>query len=261
MWMKKFAREDLTSLRFVLTGAEKLHLAFAKDFTETLGVPILEGYGTTELSPAACVSVLSVKHATENQTGWKPGKVGRPLPGVTVKIVDPATGERLDDGLPGLLLVKGPNVMQGYWNQPEKTAEVLKDGWYNTGDIARVDEDGFVEITDRLSRFSKIGGEMVPHMLVEQKLADLSGEPEARFLVLSTPDEKRGERLVVLIHNLQQNIETLLEKLENPICQNCGCRTSGRWSSWTPGPLWPAGKTDLVKAKEIVEKLTSTASK
>jgi acyl-[acyl-carrier-protein]-phospholipid O-acyltransferase/long-chain-fatty-acid--[acyl-carrier-protein] ligase len=261
MWMKKFAREDLTSLRFVLTGAEKLHLAFAKEFTETLGVPILEGYGTTELSPAACVSVLSVRHATENQTGWKPGKVGRPLPGVTVKIVDPATGERLADGRPGLLLVKGPNVMAGYWNQPEKTAEVLKDGWYNTGDIARVDEDGFVEITDRLSRFSKIGGEMVPHMLVEEKLGELSGEPEARFLVLSTPDEKRGERLVVLAHALQQKVETLLEKLEK----------SDMPKLWVPDKrsvflldAWPAlatGKVDLVKAKEIVEKLTSTTSK
>ena len=102
---------------------------------------------------------------------------------------------------------------------------------------------------------------MVPHMLVEQKLADLSGEPEARFLVLSTPDEKRGERLVVLIHNLQQNIETLLEKLEK----------SDMPKLWVPDKrsvvlldAWPAlasGKTDLVKAKKIVEKLTSTASK
>jgi acyl-[acyl-carrier-protein]-phospholipid O-acyltransferase/long-chain-fatty-acid--[acyl-carrier-protein] ligase len=191
-------RRDLASIR--LDRRRKTPPGLRQGFfTETLGVPILEGYGTTELSPAACVSVLSVQHATENQTGWKPGKVGRPLPGVTVKIVDPATGERLDRRVAGpCLLVKGPNVMQGYWNQPEKTGEVLKDGWYNTGDIARVDEDGFVEITDRLSRFSKIGGEMVPHMLVEQKLAELSGEPEARFLVLSTPDEKRGERLVVL---------------------------------------------------------------
>lgn len=261
MWMKKFTREDVASLRFVLTGAEKLHLPFAREFTETLGVPILEGYGTTELSPAVCVSVLNVLHATENQTGYKPGKVGRPLPGVSVKITDPATGERLPDGEAGLLLVKGPNVMAGYWNQPEKTAEVLKDGWYNTGDIARVDEDGFVEITDRLSRFSKIGGEMVPHMVVEQKLAELSGEPEARFLVLSVPDEKRGERLVVLVHNLQQKIEELLEKLEK----------SDMPKLWVPDKrsvvlldAWPAlatGKVDLVKAKQIVENLTSTSSK
>jgi acyl-[acyl-carrier-protein]-phospholipid O-acyltransferase/long-chain-fatty-acid--[acyl-carrier-protein] ligase len=261
MWVKKFAREDVATLRFVLTGAEKLSLTFAKEFSETLGVPILEGYGTTELSPAACVSVLSVQHATENQTGWKPGKVGRPLPGVTVKIVDPQTGERQPDGVPGLLLVKGPNVMGGYWNQPEKTAEVLREGWYNTGDIARVDEDGFVEITDRLSRFSKIGGEMVPHMLVEQKLAEFSGEPEARFLVLSVPDEKRGERLVVLSHNLQQKVETLIERLEK----------SSLPKLWVPDKRsiflideWPTlgtGKVDLAKAKALMATLTSPSQK
>jgi acyl-[acyl-carrier-protein]-phospholipid O-acyltransferase/long-chain-fatty-acid--[acyl-carrier-protein] ligase len=261
MWVKKFTREDVASLRFVLTGAEKLSLAFAKEFSETLGVPILEGYGTTELSPAACVSVLSVQHATENQTGWKPGKVGRPLPGVTVKIVDPKTGERQPEGVPGLLLVKGPNVMRGYWNQPEKTAEVLNEGWYNTGDIARVDEEGFVEITDRLSRFSKIGGEMVPHMLVEQKLAEFAGESEARFLVLSVPDEKRGERLVVLIHNLLQTVAILHEKLEKSTMPKL----------WVPDKRsifqideWPAlasGKADLVKAKSLAEKLTSSPPK
>ncbi len=253
MWMKKFSRDDVATLRFALTGAEKLPLAFAREFTELLGVPILEGYGTTELSPAACVSVLGVRQGTENQTGWKPGKVGRPLPGVTVKIVDPATGERRPDGTPGLLLVKGPNVMAGYWNQPAKTAEVVVDGWYNTGDIARVDEDGFVEITDRLSRFSKIGGEMVPHMLVEQKLADLSEEPEARFLVLSTPDEKRGERLVVLVNNLQQPIDTLIERLEKSDMPKLWVPDKRAVFSVDPWPALATGKVDLVKAKQIAE--------
>ncbi len=85
--------------------------------------------------------------------------------------------------------------MVGYLNRPEKTAEVLKDGWYNTGDIATVDEDGFLRITDRLSRFSKIGGEMVPHIKVEEKLHELLGADGQVLAVTAIPDEKKGERL------------------------------------------------------------------
>jgi acyl-[acyl-carrier-protein]-phospholipid O-acyltransferase/long-chain-fatty-acid--[acyl-carrier-protein] ligase len=88
--------------------------------------------------------------------------------------------------------------MQGYLNRAEKTAEVLRDGWYNTGDIATLDEDGFLRITDRLSRFSKIGGEMVPHIKVEEALQDLADVSEQVFAVTSVPDEKKGERLIVL---------------------------------------------------------------
>ena len=88
--------------------------------------------------------------------------------------------------------------MQGYINHPEKTAEVLRDGWYNTGDIAEEDEDGFIRITDRLSRFSKIAGEMVPHIKVEDKLHELAGTTEQVFAVTAVPDDKKGERLMVL---------------------------------------------------------------
>lgn len=249
MWAKKFTPEDTRSLRFVFTGAEKLSLAFAREFSDTFGVPILEGYGTTELSPAACVSVLNVQDQREHQIGNKPGKVGRPLPGVSVRVVHPETGELLPQGQAGLLLVKGPNVMQGYWRMPEKTAEVMRDGWYVTGDIAAVDEDGFVEITDRLSRFSKIGGEMVPHVLVEEQLRLLSGEPEAKFLVLSAPCEKKGEKLVVMCFNLTQEVDALMEKLT----------ASSMPKLWIPdrrlffkNDTWPTlatGKVDMVHAK------------
>src|SRR5678816_2873969 len=93
------------------------------------------------------------------------------IPGVAAKIVDKETGEGPLFGREGLLLVKGPNLMAGYLNQPERTAEVMRDGWYVTGDIASIDEDGFIFITDRLSRFSKIGGEMVPHLKVEEAVS------------------------------------------------------------------------------------------
>src|SRR5205807_909410 len=114
---------------------------------------------------------------------------------------------------PGLLIVRGPNIMRGYLNKPEKTAEVLQEGWYNTGDVARMDEDGFIRITDRLSRFSKIGGEMVPHIKVEDILQELAGATEQTFVVTAVPDERKGERLVVL-HTLDEaKLEECLEKL------------------------------------------------
>jgi acyl-[acyl-carrier-protein]-phospholipid O-acyltransferase/long-chain-fatty-acid--[acyl-carrier-protein] ligase len=130
------------------------------------------------------------------QTGCKPGTVGQPLPGVAVRIVDPATREPLGAGAEGLLLVKGANRMLGYLNRPLLTAEAVTDGWYNTGDIAAMDEDGFLRITDRLSRFSKIGGEMVPHLKVEEAVYGVIGEHRA--IVTGVPDDQRGERLVVL---------------------------------------------------------------
>src|SRR5260370_11952919 len=127
------------------------------------------------------------------------------LPGSTVKIIDPKRHQPLGNDQPGLLLVRGPNVMQGYLNRPDKTAEVLRDGWYNTGDIAAIDEDGFLRVTDRLSRFSKIGGEMVPHIKVEETLQELARASEQVLVVTAVPDEKKGERLIVL-HTLSEEL-------------------------------------------------------
>jgi acyl-[acyl-carrier-protein]-phospholipid O-acyltransferase/long-chain-fatty-acid--[acyl-carrier-protein] ligase len=121
------------------------------------------------------VNTADFRAAAFRQVGAKRGSIGHPLPGIVLRTVDPESGAMLGVDQPGLLLVRGPNVMRGYLNQPEKTAQVLQDGWYNTGDIATIDEDGFVRITDRLSRFSKIGGEMVPHIKIEDKLQEIAG--------------------------------------------------------------------------------------
>jgi acyl-[acyl-carrier-protein]-phospholipid O-acyltransferase/long-chain-fatty-acid--[acyl-carrier-protein] ligase len=142
------------------------------------------------------VNAPDFKAGRDTQTGAKPGTVGRPLPGVAVKMVDPATLEPLPPNREGLMLVMGPNRMLGYLGQPERTSEVVRDGWYVTGDIAAIDDEGFVRITDRLSRFSKIGGEMVPHVKVEEVIYSIIGDHACA--VTGIPDEQRGERLVAL---------------------------------------------------------------
>jgi acyl-[acyl-carrier-protein]-phospholipid O-acyltransferase/long-chain-fatty-acid--[acyl-carrier-protein] ligase len=186
--------EDFKSLRHVVVGAERLRPDFAAQFKEKFGLDMLEGYGATEMGPVVSVNVPNVVHAGEQQVGHKPGTVGHPLPGVAAKVVDVENGQDLTEGQEGLLLLKGPGRMVGYLADDNATAAALRDGWYVTGDIAVVDEDGFIRITDRLSRFSKIGGEMVPHLKVEEAMLRIPGIEAA--CVTAVPDPQRGERLV-----------------------------------------------------------------
>jgi acyl-[acyl-carrier-protein]-phospholipid O-acyltransferase/long-chain-fatty-acid--[acyl-carrier-protein] ligase len=168
-----------------------------------------------------------------------------------VRIVDPETRQPVPLGQSGLLLVRGPNVMQGYLGRPDKTAEVLRDGWYVTGDVAALDEDGFLQITDRLSRFSKIGGEMVPHIRVEEKLHDLAGATEQTFVVTGIPDEKKGERLVVL-HKLTSakwaEFATKLPQLDLP---NLWKPRADQFYPVDAMPMLGTGKLDLRRIREV----------
>ncbi|HEY4979536.1 MAG TPA: AMP-binding protein, partial [Candidatus Acidoferrum sp.] len=185
----------------------------AQSFQDHFGIRPLEGYGCTECSPVVAVNTNDFRAAYFRQVGAKRGTIGHPLPGVGVRVIDPDTGETLAVDQPGLLLVRGPNVMVGYLNLPEKTAAALNDGWYNTGDIATIDEDGFLRIIDRLSRFSKIGGEMVPHLKIEEKLHELLDADGQVLAVTAVPDEKKGERPVV-VHTLSEaTLKEVLEKL------------------------------------------------
>lgn len=197
-YLRRCSPEDFGSVQFVLVGAEKLAEKLALEFEEKFGLRPLEGYGCTECAPVVAVNTRDFRAAGFRQVGAKRGHIGHPLPGVSVRIVDPETFEVLPVGQPGLLVAAGPNVMQGYLGQPEKTAAVLHDGWYDTGDIGVLDDDGFLTITDRLSRFAKIGGEMVPLVAIEEKLQELAGIAEKVFAVVALPDQKKGERLVVL---------------------------------------------------------------
>ena len=130
------ATNDFYRLRYVIAGAEKLREQIEAAFQEKFALPILEGYGCTELAPVVSVNIPNVGFGKEAQIGNKSGTVGHPIPGVSVKVVHPDTFEPLRCGEEGLLLVKGPNVMLGYLNQPALTEEAIRDGWYVTGDIA-----------------------------------------------------------------------------------------------------------------------------
>jgi acyl-[acyl-carrier-protein]-phospholipid O-acyltransferase/long-chain-fatty-acid--[acyl-carrier-protein] ligase len=183
--------------------------------------------------------------------GAKRGTIGHPLPGVSVRIVDPDTLAPLGVNEPGLLLVRGPNVMKGYLGQPEKTAEVLRDGWYLTGDIAAIDEDGFLAITDRLSRFSKIGGEMVPHLKVEEKLHELAGCTDHIFAVTSVPDEKKGERLIVLHILPEDKLKECLSRLNLTGLPNLWLPRADAFFKIPAMPYLGTGKLDLRRIREL----------
>jgi acyl-[acyl-carrier-protein]-phospholipid O-acyltransferase/long-chain-fatty-acid--[acyl-carrier-protein] ligase len=151
--------------------------------------------------------------------------------------------------------------MQGYLGRPEKTAKVLRQGWYNTGDIAKIDEDGFLIITDRLSRFSKIGGEMVPHIRVEEKLHELSGLAEQAFVVTAVPDEKKGERLVVL-HTLDEPaVQETLEKLAHCDLPNLWVPRDNQFFHVASLPVLGTGKLDLGRIRELAFQLSSQSPK
>ncbi len=243
--------EDFGSLQYVVVGAEKLPEALALAFEDRFGIRPLEGYGATECSPVVAVNTRDFRAPGFRQVGAKRGRIGHPLPGVSVRIVDPETRERLPVNTPGLMLVRGPNVMKGYLGRPDKTAEVLQDGWYVTGDIAAEDEDGFLTITDRLSRFSKIGGEMVPHIKIEEKLQELVESPEKQFVVTGVPDGKKGERLVVL-HTLEPDaLKPVIEKLGKSDLPNLWIPRANQFFHIDELPHLGTGKLDLRRVHEI----------
>jgi acyl-[acyl-carrier-protein]-phospholipid O-acyltransferase/long-chain-fatty-acid--[acyl-carrier-protein] ligase len=272
LYMRGCEPEDFGSVRVLLTGAEKLPDRLATAFEEQFGLRPLEGYGCTECAPAVAVNTPDFRSAGFRQVGAKRGKIGHPVPGVSVCIVDPQSMKPVPPGQPGLMLVRGPNVMQGYLGKPEKTAEVLLDDaalgfdgtaaknlksakWYVTGDIAAIDQDGFLQITDRLSRFSKIGGEMVPHIKVEEKLHELAGATEQTFVVAGVPDEKKGERLVVLHKLGEAELQSTLEILSQSDLPNLWKPRADQFFRVESFPYLGTGKLDLRKVKEMAMKL------
>jgi acyl-[acyl-carrier-protein]-phospholipid O-acyltransferase/long-chain-fatty-acid--[acyl-carrier-protein] ligase len=184
--------------------------------------------------------------------GNKPGSIGQPIPGVAARIVNPETFEPVSTSEEGLLLIYGANVMVGYLNQPEATRAVIRDGWYITGDIARFDEDGFITITDRLSRFSKVGGEMVPHQKVEDELHVILGTSERTCVVTAVPDEAKGERLVVMHMPLDRiDVHQLWQRLNDRGLPNIYIPKERDFYQINEMPILGTGKLDLRRIKEM----------
>ena len=254
-FIRKCLPEELSSADYVIAGAEKLPDRIREAFKARFGVEPLEGYGATECAPIVSVNVPDFRAPGYYQIGTKHGTIGHPIPGVCVRVLDQDTGELILDGRPGLLQVRGPNIMRGYLAMPDKTAEVLQDGWYSTGDIGAVDEDGFIRITDRVSRFSKIGGEMVPHGKVEEDMHEMLGLTERAISVTGVPDERKGERLIVL-HTLDSDqVETLLKKLDASSMPRLWIPRASAFYEVEEIPILGTGKVDLKRLKMMAAEL------
>ena len=257
-YVRRTEPEDLASLRLAIVGAEKMKPELADAFREKFHLDLFQGYGCTELSPVVAVETSGYSGSDQKQVGAKRGTVGHPIPGIAVRIVSPDSFATLDAGQVGMLLVKGPSVMAGYLGEPERTRQVIwEDGWYITGDVAQLDEDGFIKITDRLARFSKIGGEMVSHVQVEDALHRALGSLEPRLVVTSVSDDQKGERFIVLHTELGMTVDELLKRM----------RDSGLPKLWVPRkenffpvpalPVLGSGKLDLKQVKETAQRLSA----
>ena len=197
-YLRKAEPQQLRSVRLLITGAEKLPNDLAEAVEARFGKRVLQGYGLTETSPVVSVNLPESKPSKPGQTvqpSNRLGSTGKMLPGVAAEIRHPETDERMSLHETGMLWLRGANIFEGYLNMPEQNAAVLQDGWFKTGDIARFDEDGFLFIEGRLSRFSKIGGEMVPHETIEQKIITvLSMEQSERTIAIRRGRRRRAKR-------------------------------------------------------------------
>jgi acyl-[acyl-carrier-protein]-phospholipid O-acyltransferase/long-chain-fatty-acid--[acyl-carrier-protein] ligase len=239
--MRKAGREKLGKLQMVVTGAEKLPTALREEFLEKIGVAVHEGYGMTEGSPVIAVN----RPGAERE-----GTVGKVVPGIEVRTVHEETGEVLARGEPGILEFRGPNIFSGYLGREDLSAKVLRSGWYHSADFGRMDKDGFLTIEGRRARFSKIGGEMVPHGVVEEHLNQWLGGAGGEVMVTAVEDERKGEVLVVL-HSGEVNHQEAEKVL----------RERGVPNLWIPKkyirvgsiPLLASGKLDLAAGRKMAQ--------
>ncbi len=257
-YLRRCDKDDFRTLRLIVCGAEKLPPALAREFEAKFGILPMEGYGCTELSPIVAINVADVDIRGIKQIRNKVGTVGHPAPGIAVRSVDPETDAVLLPGAEGMLQVKGANLMPGYLGRPDLTAKVIRDGWYTTGDMGKIDEDGFVIITGRLSRFAKIAGEMIPLEKLEEDMHAVLGTNDRVVAVAAIPDDRRGERLIVLhIPGLALAPRDLGKQLGERGIPNL----------WIPGdrdyfevkelPLLGTGKLDLKRVKDMAIEVTS----
>ncbi|MCH1495257.1 MAG: AMP-binding protein [Rubripirellula sp.] len=262
-YMRRITPEQFEHLDVVVVGAEKMPQDQFEAFEKRFGVRPVEGYGTTELSPLVSVNIPPSRSKAKYQIDREEGSVGRPLPGVAARVVEPETDRELLAGEDGMLLITGPNVMQGYANREEQTREAIQDGWYVTGDIAHIDQQGFIHITGRLKRFSKIAGEMIPHGKVEEELEKqlMEGDEDdvKRVCVTAVPDAKKGERLIVLQLESSLSADDLRKGLSEAGLPNLFIPAADSFYVVDEIPMLGTGKLDLGGAKQKALELTGLA--
>jgi acyl-[acyl-carrier-protein]-phospholipid O-acyltransferase/long-chain-fatty-acid--[acyl-carrier-protein] ligase len=259
-YIRRIEPEQFKTLEMVIVGAEKLPHALSDAFEKQFGIRPIEGYGSTEMSPLVSVNLPPKRSkATDATKGLREGSVGRPIPGVEARVVHLDDRSDLPIGETGMLEVRGDNMMQGYLKRPDLTQQVIRDGWYITGDVAKLDSDGFIHITGRQSRFSKIGGEMVPHIQIEETIQAVLGsdtEGVMSAVVTAIPDEKRGERLVVLHTPIPMTPGEILKKLSEAGLPNLYLPSEDSFVQIEAIPVLGTGKLDLKAMQQLaLEKL------
>ncbi|MCR4941589.1 MAG: MFS transporter [Campylobacter sp.] len=248
---KKLNHLMFKNIRLAIAGAEKLRSDVKNDFRLKFGIEILEGYGMTETTPVVSVNTPNMLEPDnlKELVFTKEGSVGMPLVGTIVKIVDQDSFEELPTGERGLILVGGHQVMRGYYKDEEKTQKVISKikgvRFYNSGDIGYIDEDRFLYITDRLSRFAKIGGEMISLSAVEAKISEIFKD-EGSFACLNLPDEKKGEKIVLFysgeVADIQNRLKALPALMQPSLCEQID-----------ELPMLASGKIDMVSLKKLAK--------
>lgn len=258
-YLKRCEPGDFASLRILVCGAEKLPLPLIKEFKDKFGVTPMEGYGCTELSPVAVINVPDWQDGNQRQVGNKPGTIGQPVPGVAARIVARTGNTVLGTEQEGLLQIFGANVMKGYLGRDDLTAKKIVDGgWYVTGDLATMDEEGFVTITGREERFAKIGGEMVPLEKLEDELHAIVHGNERFFALTAIPDPKRGERIIVLHLPLPVGAGELCKQLGERGLPNIYLPSPRDFFQIPELPVLGSGKLDLKKCKQHAQELAGS---
>ncbi len=253
IYSRRTPAEDFSSLECVFGAAEKMPKEVCDAFEGKFGVRPSEAYGATELSPLVSANVPISRHVPGRPADAREGTVGKPILATRAKITDREGHAELPIGQEGLLWIAGPNVMQGYLDRPDLTAKVIKDGWYCTGDIARLDTDGFITITGRESRFSKIGGEMVPHLSVEEAINEELGASDGELLAVVTaiPDRAKGERLVVFHLPTSKEPSEVVRQLQEHGLPNLWIPGADAFVTIDELPMLGSGKLDLRRLADM----------
>ncbi|MDO4574154.1 MAG: AMP-binding protein [Planctomycetia bacterium] len=257
LYLRRLEPEDFPSVNQIMLGAERCPVELMNESERRFGVRPVQGYGITETSPIIAAN-LSRLRMRPGDAPPKDESLGRPLPRVFVKVLDLNTGEPCKPGQVGMLWVSGQSVMKGYYEEPELTASVVKDGWYCTGDLVSLDPDGYILLAGRISRFAKIAGEMVPHEGLEEILNQILANPIdelPKLCVTSVADDRKGEKIVVLYTELALSPAEINAKLLERKIPAIWVPSQDAYRKIDAIPLLGTGKLDLYAIQQLAKQL------